>query len=125
MQYEHRHETGYVTGSVRGSSAARLIYSATLDTGTEFVSPASGSLAEFCLERYTAFAYRSRTPVVFRIWHQPWPQCPAQFEVEDRGLLTPTGEWFNHPRFLGANYSVGCREVWMGRVRRLEHTEKL
>ena len=32
-----------------------------------------------------------------------------------------TGKWFNHPRFLGANYSVGCRKVWMGRVRKLEH----
>ncbi len=122
MLYEHRHEVGRLEGHVLAARTARLSYSASIEPGAEFAPSSPESLAQFCLERYTAFAHRGRKAVVLRIWHQPWPQCPVQVALEDGRLLAQTGEWLQHARFLGANYSVGLREVWMGAVRALKES---
>jgi uncharacterized protein YqjF (DUF2071 family) len=119
MDYQHAHETGRLTGQVAGNQGTRLTYSATLAQKVVFVPPATGSLAEFTMERYTAFALRGGKEVSFRVWHEPWPQCPIQIDVKDACLLHQTGDWHRHACLAGANYTIGCNEVWMGRVRQI------
>jgi uncharacterized protein len=119
MAYQHAHETGRLTGQVVGKQGTRLTYSATLAPSSALVPPTTGSLAEFAMERYTAFALRGGNEVSFRVWHEPWPQSPIQVEVKDTFLLPQTGGWHRHARLVGANYTVGCKEVWMGRVRQI------
>jgi uncharacterized protein YqjF (DUF2071 family) len=119
MAYEHAHERGKLRGRVIGSKGNHLTYSATLAAGASFVLSEPGSLAEFTMERYTAFALRGGKPVVFRIWHEPWPQCAIEVTIQDDGLLAQSGDWLQRAHFAGASYSVGCSEVWMGKVQRL------
>jgi uncharacterized protein len=120
MTYQHAHEIGRLTGQVVGNHGRRLTYSARLAPNSVFVPPPSGSLAEFAMERYTAFALRGGHEVSFRVWHEPWPQCSIQIEVKDACLLSQTGDWHRHASFAGANYTVGCKEVLMGRVRQIQ-----
>ena len=119
MVYEHAHGSGRLTGRIIRSNGHRLTYSATLTAGTPFVFSEPRSLAEFTMERYTAFALRGGDPVVFRIWHEPWLQCEVEATIQDDGLLAQSGDWVKHADFAGANYSSGCSEVWMGKVQRL------
>ena len=119
MNYGHAHETGRITGAVRGADGGSFSYTAALTAAGRFAASEPGSLAEFAMERYTAFALRARSEVVFRVWHQPWLQVPVEVQVSDAGLLVRSGEWHRFARLAGANYTVGCREVWMGRVSRV------
>lgn len=119
MHYEYAHENGRITGRVQGSGESTLGYAAALAPDATFRPSERGSLAEFAMERYTAFALRGGVEVVFRVWHAPWPQCPVQIEINDNGLLEQSGDWFRSARFAGANYTTGCDDVWMGRVRRI------
>ncbi len=66
-------------------------------------------------ERYTAFtAWRSYRRL-FRIWHPPWALTPLDLTLDDDTLLASTGAWRDHARFVGAHYTPGLRNVWMGR----------
>ena len=80
------------------------------------------SLTEFLLERYTAFTDRGCRAGFFRIWHEPWQQTPVAVTVEEDSLPASTGRWFQHARLIGANYSPGVRDVWIGRPRVLPRT---
>ncbi|MBI2949141.1 MAG: DUF2071 domain-containing protein [Verrucomicrobia bacterium] len=117
MRYEHTHESGRLAGQVRGSRGAALTYTASLPRDARFAECPPGSVAEFGMERYTAFAMRGGQPVIFRVWHELWPQCPVEVEVKDAGLLGLSGDWPRSARFAGANYTTGCSQVWMGKVR--------
>jgi uncharacterized protein YqjF (DUF2071 family) len=75
------------------------------------------SLDEFMLERYTAFTERGKRRRLFRIWHDPWPQAPARFELPDTSLIASTGPWWKTAKLVSANYSPGVA-VWMGRPHR-------
>ena len=119
MAYQHAHETGHLTGQVVGNRGTRLTYSATLALNPVFVPSAAGSMADFAMERYTAIALRGSHEVIFRVWHEPWPQCPIQIQVKDACLLPQTGDWHRHACLAGANYTLGCKEVWLGRARRI------
>jgi uncharacterized protein len=113
LHYEHR-------GSFQGSVAApegQLVYSGEVaDSGFGPCDP--GSLNEFMLERYTAFTQRGNRRRLFRIWHSPWPQAPAEIGVTDETLIASTGPWWNTAERISANYSPGA-EVWMGRPHRI------
>ncbi|MBI4657553.1 MAG: DUF2071 domain-containing protein [Verrucomicrobia bacterium] len=117
MRYAHSHEVGRLTGHVLGVLGGSLNYRAVLPSDARFAAASPGSLAEFATERYTAFALRGSREVVFRVWHEPWPQCPVEAEVKDAGLLQQSGDWHYGAQLAAANYAIGCREVWMGRVR--------
>lgn len=119
IRCEHLHEHGRVSGLVCGAHGRSLAYSAAVDRQAVFETSEPGTIAEFAMERYTAFALRGRREVVFRIWHEPWPQCPVEFEVKDNGLLAQSGAWPVRAQLIGANYTTGCNEVWMGGVRAL------
>jgi uncharacterized protein YqjF (DUF2071 family) len=72
------------------------------------------------LERYTAFTKQKKRRRLFRIWHAPWPQAPAEFEVTEDSLVAGTGQWWKTAELVDANYSPGV-EVWMGRPHRIRH----
>jgi uncharacterized protein len=139
LQYDHRHETGLLRGTVTDSkNSARLEYSAELAPAASFHPRDANTLDEFLLERYTAFTMKplsfpvqssgfkvrgSRFPSssprrFFRIWHPPWPQIPLEISLLDTNLLTQTWPWLADARLIGANYSPGVRKVWMGRPQR-------
>jgi uncharacterized protein YqjF (DUF2071 family) len=114
IEYDHRPEEGVLEGEVCADDCS-LRYRATVaDPSWERVE--EGSRDEFLLERYTAFtclrtSMRRRS---FRVWHEPWRQAPVEVCVEDSALIRPLGPWAQEARFIGANYSPGVTEVWMG-----------
>jgi uncharacterized protein len=116
LTYQHRHEEGKISGTVTsGNSAAYLAYQADLDRTAQFRPCEPGSLDEFLMERYTAFTKLNARGRFFRIWHPPWPQAPIEVDVLNQSLLTEAWPWFWHARLIGANYSPGIQQVWMGR----------
>ena len=107
---------GRVTDCRSGDS---LAFEGVLDGPDNFEPAATGSLAEWLMERYTAFNAAGGRKQYFRVWHPPWPQCAANVSVTDHSLLTSTWPWFREGTVRGANYSPGFSEVWMGRPHRL------
>jgi len=75
----------------------------------------AGSRDEWLMERYIAFDSAGGCQRSFRIWHPPWPQCPAEAEIIENSLVAQHCPWFRHAKLAGANYSPGFDEVWMGR----------
>jgi uncharacterized protein YqjF (DUF2071 family) len=113
IQYDHQEEEGRLSGRVGDGFA----YAAEMETSASFQPCAAGSLDEFLLERYTAFTRRGRRSRYFDIWHQPWQQTPVDAHITDDRLLRDNFPWFKQARFVGANYSPGVRDVWMGAPR--------
>ena len=117
LDYDHLHESGRLHGRVEDRGGA-LEYDAAVDPRARFEPCATGSLDEFLLERYTAFTRCGATERLFRVWHRPWPQVSIDVTMLDESLVASTGPWFRRARRVGANYSPGFAEVWMGRPRR-------
>jgi uncharacterized protein YqjF (DUF2071 family) len=84
-------------------------------TVLQFQPCAAGLLDEWLMERYTAFNSAGGRRRFFRVWHPPWPQCAAEIKWEEKSLLAQNWPWFREARFVGANFSPGFEEVWMGR----------
>jgi len=119
FQYRHNHENGALHGLVAApDNSSRLKYSATIDPGLPFAPCDRDSRDEFLMERYTAFTARNSTRRFFRIWHPPWPQTAIDISAPDTSLLTQNWAWFKDARLIGANYSPGVNDVWMGRPHR-------
>ena len=78
------------------------------------------SLTAFLMERYTAFTERRGRLGLFRIWHPPWPQQQAaRIQLPELSLLVGAGSWLHDAQIVGANYSPGLTDVWIGRPHRL------
>jgi uncharacterized protein YqjF (DUF2071 family) len=107
---------GDVTDAVTGDAVR---YAGAV-SGKAFAACASGSLEEWLMERYTAFTHRRGRRRYFRVWHRPWSQVSADVRLEDKGLLRQNWPWLAEAQFIGANYSVGLPDVWMGCPRRLD-----
>jgi len=114
IAYEHQHEQGRLSGRVAGSFA----YAGKLPPETEFRACRRESLDEFLLERYSAFTHCRGINRSFNIWHEPWAQTEIELTVDD-DLLRQTGSWFDNARRIGANYSPGVADIWMGAPRRM------
>ncbi len=67
------------------------------------------------MERYAAFTEWMGLKRRFRVWHEPWRQGAVDVEIEENSLMELTGDWALGARYIGANYSPGARDVWMGR----------
>ncbi len=119
LDYRHEHEKGFLRGRVTGSDKSQLEYVAEVDPATQFRPCDEGSRDEFLMERYTAFTARGSRRRKFRIWHPPWPQAPIEIEIKNDELLRKSWHWFSDARFVGANYSPGFEDIWMGRPQRL------
>lgn len=112
LRYLHEHENGVLFGDVRPRNRrAGLRYRAKV--GDTFAPSEEGSLAEWLMERYTAFTEWCGWKRCFRVRHEPWPQCAVEAEVLDDSLIALAGDWARYARFAGANYSPGVREVKM------------
>jgi uncharacterized protein YqjF (DUF2071 family) len=116
LSYEHARANKNVRGSVEAREGL-LSYRGTAEADSLAPSDA-GSLTEFVVERYTAFTCRGKRRRLFHVWHEPWPQVPAEIEVTASTLMASTGGWGKNAQYIGANYSPGV-EVWMGRPHRI------
>ena len=116
IAYAHALNGGALRGTV-DAAGGRLAYQGTI-CGLDFETSETASLTEFLLERYTAFTKRRDRARLFRVWHPPWQQTPAEIEVIADTLLAATGAWWKTAEYCGANYSPGA-EVWMGRPHRI------
>ena len=117
LNYRHTHEQAQLFGRVEAPKQGQLVYEAKLEPDAWLSPCENNSLDEFLLERYTAYTSRGTTRRTFRVWHPPWSQMRAQVSVMDNSLLTKAWPWFQSAKFVGANYSPGLRDVWMGRSR--------
>jgi uncharacterized protein YqjF (DUF2071 family) len=120
IRYCHTHEDGRLRGRVVDvKNLAALDYSARLHPSAAFRPCVAGTADEFLMERYTAFTARGAARRFFRIWHPPWPQAPVRVVLNDSSLLTRSWPWFHDARIVGANYTPGIENVWMGRPHRI------
>jgi len=99
---------------MRGASPSGFL-SGIAAPGAEASTCEVGSVEEFLCERYTAFTKWRNVYRLFRIWHEPWRQIPIELVFDDLSLLQSTGSWINHAEFIGAAYSPGVFDVWLGR----------
>lgn len=116
MAYRHDWLRGYLAGRVTdfGDKAA-LAYEAPIEPAPRFAMPRPGSLTDWLMERYTAFTVRRGRRLLFRVWHPSWPNVPVKAVVRDDTLLRKHLPWFAHAKYVGANFSPGVFDVWMGR----------
>jgi uncharacterized protein YqjF (DUF2071 family) len=121
LDYRHDWERRTLRGKVTVPDRKRgaLAYTGRLETAARFIPADSGTLTEWLMERYAAFTVRRGKRLFFRVWHPPWPKAPAEITVTDDSLLRHDLPWFRHARFVGADFSPGVRDVWMGRPRRM------
>jgi uncharacterized protein YqjF (DUF2071 family) len=116
IAYEHDWQTGRFQGSVSDVvNGGTLAYRTMARERVTFQPCQAGSLDEWLMERYTAFNSAGRRNLFFRVWHPPWPQAALSVKLEENLLLRQTWKWFHRARLIGANYSPGFDEVWMGR----------
>ena len=116
---QNRLDEGLLTDEVADARSGEAVrFAGSMDGNTFGLCP-SGSLDEWLMERYTAFTHCRGVSRYFRVWHPPWLQVTADVRVKDDGLLRRNWPWMADARLIGANYSTGLRDVWMGRPRRL------
>jgi len=117
INYHHANATREISGHVEGKQGC-IEYRGALGTADPALCE-RGSLAEFLMERYTAFTHRFIIRRMFRVWHEPWKHIPLDLKVTDDNLLLQTGEWSRTAQYAGGSYSPGV-DVWMGRPLRLD-----
>jgi uncharacterized protein len=115
LSYSNDRRNGYVRGRVLAKEGKFDYLAAAPKT---FSGCEPGSLAEFLLERYTAFTSAGWRKQFFHVWHPPWQQSSLQLEVRTDDLLAAAGKWWPTSQLVSANYSPGVT-VWMGRPHRL------
>jgi uncharacterized protein YqjF (DUF2071 family) len=114
ITYDHDWGNGVIRGRV-GNNGNELAYHAELRHPVSFRPCEEGSLEEWLMERYTAFNSAGGRKKFFRVWHPPWPNCAVEAVIEEDSLLTRNWPWFSRSNLVGANYSPGLADVWMGR----------
>lgn len=120
LDYHHDWEHGRLEGRVGGGRGrAALAYTAKLPAGGRFAPAEADTLTEWLMERYTAYTVRGGTRLFFRVWHPPWAALPIEATIHDATLLHAHFPWFRHARRIGANFSPGVFDVWMGRPHRV------
>lgn len=118
LVYQNHPPTGTLRGFV-SAIAGKFSFTANLPEWPACEIAPVGSLTEFLMERYTAYTWHAPYRRYFRVWHAPWEQCRADVRLENASLLTNVWPWFGSGRYVGANYSPGAKNVWMGRPHRI------
>lgn len=103
--------SGRVTDAQTGNA---FIYRSTFNAEACFRECQTGSLSEWLMERYTAFTNVGNKRRFFRVWHQPWLQTPVKVCLKTKSLLDGHWPFFRDARLIGANFSPGVTDVWMG-----------
>jgi uncharacterized protein YqjF (DUF2071 family) len=118
---EYNHDWKFTLSGRVAESENRntFAYHAALTNKSEFQRCEPDSLAEWLMERYTAFTAVGAKRRFFRVWHQPWSQLPADVCVSEKKLLDESWKFFCDARLVGANFSPGVADVWMGWPHRL------
>jgi uncharacterized protein YqjF (DUF2071 family) len=120
INYQHDFAARQLRGTVKDLRTGNSFsYRATPELRTSFTPCSSGTLDEWLMERYTAFNHTRGRSRFFRIWHPPWPQVKVEAQIENDSLLVENWPWLKEARLIGANYSPGLFDVWMGRPQRL------
>ena len=114
IQYRHESAKGFLEGQVVDPSGLAFRYRGTVDQSGTPSPPDAGSFAEFLMEHYTAFTAARGPRRFFRVWHLPWLQRTANVEITDTSLIERHWNFFGGARTIGANYSAGLKNVWMG-----------
>jgi uncharacterized protein len=118
LNYDH-HERGPLSGTVRETNHGSTFHYEGNVENPAFAPCPANSLDEFLLERYTAFTAHKTKRRFFRIWHHPWAQQEVQVSVSDTRLIEKFWPWFKEATLVGANFSPGAHDVWMGRPHRV------
>jgi hypothetical protein len=116
-QLEYAEEGGgdSVFGCVTaGRDQTRLIFRGKHRVAAKVAAVRPGSLDEFLLERYVGFTLCGPVRRLFRVWHEPWPQVELTVTLDDCSLVVQSHLWFESARYVGAHFSPGVRDVWMG-----------
>lgn len=116
MTNRHDRRRGFLAGrirDIRGRTA--LAYDATVDPAALFGAPRADTLTEWLMERYTAYTVRRGRRLLFRVWHPAWASVPVKASVRDDSLVRKHLPWFAHAKYVGASFSPGVFDVWMGR----------
>lgn len=116
LTYDHNQEQALKGEVIDADSHRGFAYRARV-SGEYSLIP-SGSLLEFLVERYSCFTQIGPRRL-FRVWHPPWRQAPAEVEVLNSDLLVDNWPWLRDARMIGATYSPGLEQVWLGRPNRL------
>lgn len=120
--YHHDAENGVIEGLVEPYEVAgRLRYCGRVHRAPA-APAAAGSLAEFLLERYTAFTHERRRARLFRVWHEPWPIRGVDIDRLELDALSHLGDWCHRATLVDAHFSRGVHDVWMGRPRHATQT---
>ena len=121
INYENEPErTRWCGRVVDARTEATLVYRAGSETGVPNHYPCEcGALDEWLMERYSAFNCVGTRHRFFRVWHEPWPQRRVQVLLDDKSLLVERWPLFGDATIVGANYSPGVHDVWMGWPHRL------
>lgn len=115
VDYRYTDEEGYA-GMVEAANGDCFQCLTRAEAREPLVPCKNGSRDEFLLERYTAYTRTHSIRRRFRIWHPPWPQKRVRVSITSDTLLQKTWPWFREAQPIGANYSPGFDEVWMGRA---------
>jgi uncharacterized protein YqjF (DUF2071 family) len=118
LEFKHRAVEGDIAGRVT-TKHGQFRYCSLSGVSSGLAISARDSLDEFLLERYTAFTHCRGYSRFFRVWHEPWPQAPIAVCVEEDNLLASTGAWVRAARVIGATYSPGVTDVWMGHPQKM------
>ncbi len=115
IDYWHDHEAGELAGEVCPRVGnGRLSYRGSAKP----VEERKPELRGFLLERYTAFTSAFGLRRKFRVWHGPWNASAVEVIADDASILgLVPGCDEARARFVGAHYSAGVTDVWMGRPR--------
>jgi uncharacterized protein YqjF (DUF2071 family) len=114
--YQHDSHSGRYCGIVRDVQTKTLFqYRAQSKVAPDFSLCEHDSFDEWLMERYTAFNAATGRKRFFRVWHPPWPQATVEVTIEDLALLEESWPFFKSARHVGANFSPGLCNVWMGR----------
>ena len=120
LNYRHDEHSGDLSGQVqgtRGDGHRTFSYRGQLQPFEDDQPAAARTLRQFLVERYTAYTLQRTTYRRFRIWHEPWQCRSVQLRVERENLLEVTGPWSRDAHYVGADYSAGVEDAWIGRPR--------
>ena len=120
INYSHIPAERRISGTVHRKFGS-FAYSGIVNTGN-YVPCAPGSLGEFAMERYSGFFWHRGAGRVFRAWHEPWQSVEIKPLIKDMSLITNRFPWFAEARLVEARLCADCKEVWLGRAHRLEHS---